>query len=134
MKPLLKLLIVPVITFTLTGGSYAQVPPESKAAEAGLGAKVKTKEEGPKVSRAVGEVVAVDPDGGTLRVKTKDAELLLTPGSKAARQSPQTLKVEDRVTVSYFEKEGYLVAPSITKSGRTAKPKVAKERTKSETK
>lgn len=125
--------MVPVITFTLTGVSYGQVPSETKAPAGSPVARAKTKEEGPKVSRAVGEVSAVDPGGGTLRVKTKDAELLLTPGSKAARQSLETLKVGDTVTVSYFEKEGYLVAPSIVRSGQTAKPKTAaKKQTKSE--
>lgn len=134
MRDHLRLLLVLLIVSALARVSYAQVPSEGKAAAGAPVAKAKTKQEGSKASRAVGQVAAVDPDGGTLRVKTKDEELLFTPGSKAARQSLQTLKVGDRVTVSYFEKEGYLVAPSITKSGRTAKPKTAaKKETKSET-
>jgi hypothetical protein len=123
MEALLKLFFVLVVLLTVAGVGYAQAPSESKAAGGSRVAKAEKKKVGPKVSRAVGEVAGVDPGGGTLRIKTKDAELLVTPGSKGARQALQRLKLGDKVTVFYFEKEGYLVAPSIARSGQTAKPR-----------
>jgi len=135
MKAFLKLSFVLLVALSLAGVSYAQVPSGTKAVAGGPVVNVEAKEEGPKVTRAVGEVTAVDPDGGTLRVRTKDKELLLSPGSKAARRSLQTLKAGDAVTVSYFEKEGYLVAPSIEKPGRRTKLTTdAKKKSKSEPK
>jgi hypothetical protein len=135
MKALLKLFFVVLVALTLAGVSYAQAPSGTKAAVGAPVARAEAKEEGPRVSRAVGEVTAVDPDGGTLRVRTKDKELLFTPGSKAARRSLETLKAGDTVTVSYFEKEGYLVAPSIEKpGGKTKLTSDGKKKSKSEPK
>ena len=105
MNVFLKLFFVLLVALTLAGVSYAQVPSGTKAAAGGPVVKAEAKEEGPKISRAVGEVTAVDPDGGTLRVRTKDKELLLALESKAAKRSLQTLKAGDTVTVSYFEME-----------------------------
>jgi len=105
MKAFLKLSFVLLVALSLAGVSYAQVPSGTKAVAGGPVVNVEAKEEGPKVTRAVGEVTAVDPDGGTLRVRTKDKELLLALESKAAKRSLQTLKAGDTVTVSYFEME-----------------------------
>ena len=67
--------------------------------------------------RATGEVTSVDAKAGKLAVKTKDKELDLDAKGTAAKKSLEKIHVGDKVTVSYTEQGGNLVAQSVTKAG-----------------
>jgi Cu/Ag efflux protein CusF len=66
--------------------------------------------------RAIGEVTSVDAKSGKLAVKTSTEELTLDVQGSAAKNALSDIKVGDRVTVSYQDKGGMLVANSINKA------------------
>jgi Cu/Ag efflux protein CusF len=78
--------------------------------------------------RATGEVTSVDAKAGKLAVKTKDKELDLDAKGTAAKKSLENIHVGDRVTVSYSEKGGNLVAQSITKAGASKSKESSKNK------
>lgn len=65
--------------------------------------------------RAIGEVVAVDAKAGKLTVKTAQEELNLSIQA-AARKSLESIKVGDKVNVSYRDQGGMLVAEAVSKT------------------
>lgn len=94
---------------------------EKKAAEP---AKMEEKKapEKPKTSSATGEVVSVDAKTGMLAVKVKDKEMSFTAETKVVEK----VKVGDRVTVSYTEKEGKMMASSV-KAAKAPEKKAEKK-------
>lgn len=87
-----------------------------KAAQPGAPAKEEKKMEKQaekpkaKTMSATGEVVSVDAAGGMLAVKVKDKEMSFT----AAKKALEKVKAGDRVRVSYTEKDGKMMARSVT--------------------
>ncbi|MBI4528069.1 MAG: hypothetical protein HY695_30105 [Deltaproteobacteria bacterium] len=131
MKSFLRLFLVPLISLTFAGVSFAQGAPP-----AGSEKKMEKKSEAPKTSRVTGEATAVDAKAGTLTVKAKDKEMSFTAEGKSAKGALEKIKVGDQVRVSYTDKDGKLIARSVsaaktTKAGETkAKSAMKKEETK----
>ena len=92
----------------------------------------KAPEKKEKAKSATGELVSVDAKMGMVAVKVKDKEMSFTAETKAAKASLEKVKVGDRVTVSYTEKEGKMVARSVTAA--KAKKAEAKKAEKKEEK
>ena len=83
-----------------------------------------------KAKSATGEVVSADAKTGMLTVKVKDKEMSFTAESKAALDK---VKAGDRVTVSYTEKDGKMMASSV-KAAKAPAKKAEKEMKKEEKK
>lgn len=114
MKSILRLFLVPVVTLAFAGASYAQAKPATPAQPCAPQKKMETKAEKPKATRATGEVTSVDAKAGTLTVKVKDKDMNFTAQSKAAKGALGKVKVGDNVRVSYTEKDGKMIASSVT--------------------
>jgi len=124
MKSVLRLLLVSLVTLTFAGVGFAQATPATPATPA---KKVVKKEEKPRATRVLGEVISVDAKAGMLRVKVKDKEMSFAAETKGALGK---VKVGDKVRVSYGEKEGKLIARSITEA--RPKTEMAKKAEKKE--
>lgn len=84
-----------------------------------------------KVRSATGEVVSVDPKAGALTVKGKGKETSFSAESKTAKAALEKVKSGDRVTVSYTEQDGKMVARSVKQARplkTTAKAEAKKEK------
>ncbi len=129
MKNVLRLFLVPLVTLTFAGVSFAQATPAKPATpEKKMEVKAeKPKAEKPKVTRITGQLASVDAKAGTLTVKAKDKDLNLIAESKSAKSALAKVKAGDTVKVSYTEKDGKMIASSI--AGVKAAPK-AKETAK----
>ena len=95
-------------------GSALVFPPiisaaEKKAAPAPCAPAMEKKAEKPKAKSATGEVVSVDAKAGMLAVRVKDKEMSFTASKKALEK----VKAGDRVTVSYTEENGKMMATSV---------------------
>ncbi|OGP22670.1 MAG: hypothetical protein A2038_01325 [Deltaproteobacteria bacterium GWA2_57_13] len=124
MKSVLRLLLVSLVTLTFAGVGFAQATPATPATPA---KKVVKKEEKPRATRVLGEVISVDAKAGMLTVKVKDKEMSFAAETKGALGK---VKVGDKVRVSYGEKEGKLIARSITEA--RPKTEMAKKAEKKE--
>ncbi|HVO95585.1 MAG TPA: hypothetical protein VMT22_22200 [Terriglobales bacterium] len=71
--------------------------------------------------KASGEVTSVDAKTGKLAVKTSTDELNLDVQGSAAKKNLANIKVGDRVNVSYQDKNGTLVANSVSKAAARTK-------------
>jgi len=109
----------------------AEKKAEKKAAEPAAPAKMEEKKEAakPAAKSATGEVASVDAKAGMLAVKVKDKEMSFTAETKLLEKT----KVGDRVTVSYTEKEGKMMASSV-KAAKAPAKKAEKEVKKEEKK
>ena len=89
-----------------------------------------------KAKSATGEVVSVDAKAGMLSVKAKDKEMSFSAESKAAKDTLEKVKKGDTVTVSYTEKDGKMVASSVSsaKAKKTMEKKGAEGGMKEEKK
>ncbi len=140
MRRILRLFLVPLVTLTFAGFSFAQATPATPAKPATPEKKMETKTEKPKTTRITGEVVSADAKAGTLTVKVKDKEVNLTAESKAAKGALEKVKAGDKVRASYTEKDGKMIASSIAgvkgeaKAKETAKPGEKKEEPKAKAK
>ncbi len=113
--------LVGIGMLALTGMSFAQTTPskpdigsdsKAKPAKPDTGMDSKASEK-----RATGDVTSVDAKAGKLAVKTADQDLSLNVEASAAKKSLESIKVGDKVSVSYQDKGGMLVASSVSKSG-----------------
>ena len=120
-------------------GSALAFPPmifaaEKKAAEPSAPAKMEEKKAPEKAKAkarsATGDLVSADTKTGMMAVKVKDKEMSFTADTKAAKEALGKVKVGDRVTVSYTEKEGKMMASSV----KTAKAPAKKAEKKAEKK
>ena len=83
----------------------------AKPAEAGMESKAGAK-------RAMGQVTSVDVKTGKLAVKTAEQDLNLNVQASAAKESLESIKIGDNVSVTYRDQGGILLADAITKSGQ----------------
>ena len=83
----------------------------AKPAEAGMESKAGAK-------RAMGQVTSVDVKTGKLAVKTAEKDLNLNVQASAAKESLESIKIGDNVSVTYRDQGGMLLADAITKSGQ----------------
>jgi Cu/Ag efflux protein CusF len=83
----------------------------AKPAESGMENKASAK-------RAIGQVTSVDVKTGKLALKTAEQDLSLNVQASAAKESLESIKIGDNVSVSYRDQGGMLVADAITKSGQ----------------
>lgn len=113
--------LVGIGMLALTGMSFAQSTPskpdEAKPSKPETGMESKTSEK-----RATGDVTSIDAKAGKLGVKTADQDLSLNVEASAAKKSLESIKVGDKVNVSYQDKGGILTASSVRKSGATPGP------------
>lgn len=132
MKGILKLLLVALITLAFSGVSFAQAKPATPATPATPASpekkaeKAGKKAEQPKTTRVTGEIMSVDAKAGALTVKVKDKEMSFAAETKGAKSALEKVKVGDRVNVSYTEKNGKLIARSVTEGKAKAKGKTKK--------
>lgn len=104
--------------------SAAEKKAEKKAAQPCAAGEMKEEKKAPaKAKSATGEVVSVNAKAGTLAVKVKDKEMSFTAETKALEK----VKAGDRVTVSYTEKEGKMMASSVKEAKAPAKKAEKKE-------
>ena len=140
MKKMLKLVVVALVTLAFSAVSFAApATPATPASPAVEKSEKKAEKKKPKTLSATGELVSVDAKAGTLAVKVKDKQLSLTAETKAAKQALEKVKVGDRVRVSYTEKEGKMMARSVTaapveKAEAKKKAEEKKEEKKAKTK
>lgn len=119
MKSVLRLLLVPLVSLTFAGLSFAQATPATPstltAAEKKI-EKVEKKAVKSKTRRVTGEVVSADSKAGTLTVKVKDKEMNFTAEAKSAKRALTKVKTGNQVKVSYTEKNGNLMVRSVSKA------------------
>jgi len=105
-----------------------------KAAQPCAPAMEKKAPEKPKAISATGDVVSADAKTGMLAVKVKDKDMSFTAESKTAKQSLEKVKAGDKVTVSYTEKDGKMIASSVKAVKAPAKKAETKKEEKKEEK
>ena len=107
--------LVGVGMMAVSAMSFAQedkpAKPAKPAAEAGMESKASAK-------RATGQVTSVDVKTGKLAVKTAEKDLNLNVQASAAKESLESIKIGDNVSVTYRDQGGILLADAITKSGQ----------------
>ena len=117
MRRILRLFLVPLLTFTLAAAGLAQDAPTTKAAPDGTEKKGEAKPQTKsrvKPSRFGGDVVAIDLKAGTLIVKNKGGkERTFTVEGVNAKARLQSARVGQVIRVAYQEKEGKFVASSL---------------------
>jgi len=102
--------LVGVGMLAVTGISYTQdMPAKPSKPQSGVESKASEK-------RAMGEVTSVDAKTGKLAVKTSEQDLSLNVEASAAKKSLESIKVGDKVNVSYRDQGGILMASSVNKS------------------
>jgi Cu/Ag efflux protein CusF len=113
-KNALTAIVLGMTTLAFSGVGFAQAKPATPSPSApAMEKKTEMKSEKAKTTRITGEVTSVDSKAGTLTVKTKDKETNLTADPKA-KDSLEKVKVGDTVRVSYTEKDGKMIASSIS--------------------
>jgi ribosomal protein S1 len=111
MKKVIAIVVSVLFVLSVTGLSFAA---DQKAAAPAKAEEKKTDEKKApeKVNQVTGVVVAVDAKAKTLTVKGKKSDIALSVDEKAAKNLAG-LKVGDKVTVKYTEKDGKNVATSV---------------------
>jgi len=103
--------VIGVGMLAVAGISFAETMPAKPAnAESGVEGKVIAK-------RATGQVTFVQANAGKLEVKTSEQELSLNVQASATKKVLESIKVGDKVEVSYRDLGGILVADAVSKSG-----------------
>ena len=74
------------------------------------------KKEGPKTTSITGEIASVDAKAGTLTVKVSGKEMSFLAETKGAKSALKKVKVGEQVRISYAEKDGKLIAHSVTEA------------------
>jgi len=95
----------------MAGVSFAETMP-AKPSNPQLGVESKTS---PK--QATGEVTFIEAKAGKLAVKTAEQDLSLNVQASAIKKALESIKVGDKVNVSYRDQGGILVADAVSKSG-----------------
>jgi len=130
MKNMIKLLLVPVVAFVFSGSVWAQgTTPGAPAKPAAPAKTTEKKEVTVKVSRARGELLAVDSKAGTAKVKTKDKEMTFNADTKETKDALAKVKVGDSVRIAYSEKDGKLVLRSVDKGRPRTESKPSRQKT-----
>jgi len=131
MKNISRLFLVPLVILAFAGSSFAQAKPASPAS---LPKKAEVKAEKPKTTRISGVVTSADVKTGVLTVKAKDKDMSFTAETKAAMAALGKVKARDRVNISYSEKNGKLIAHSMTAAKVTTAAKAPAPAKATETK
>lgn len=135
MKSIYRLFLAALVTLAFTGVSFAQAKPATPATPASPEKKAEIKQEKPKASRITGEIVSVDAKAGTLTVKANGKEMSFTADAKGAKSALEKVKVGEQIRVSYTEKDGKLIARSVTEAkAKTIAKAKTETKGKSETK
>ena len=111
-KKIVASLFAGVGMLSLTGLGYSQsLPSTPERGERGMESQMAS------AKRATGEVTSIDAKTGKLAVKTGEQELNLSVQGSSAKKSLESIKVGDKVNVSYRDQGAILVANSISKVG-----------------
>ena len=103
--------LVGVGMLAMAGVSFAETMP-AKPSNPQLGVESKTS---PK--QATGEVTFIEAKAGKLAVKTAEQDLSLNVQASATKKALESIKVGDKVNVSYRDQGGILVADAVSKAG-----------------
>ena len=103
--------VIGVGMLAVAGISFAETMPAKPSSPA---SSVESKAS-PK--QATGEVTFVEAKAGKLAVKTADQDLSLNVQASATKKILESIKVGDKVNVSYRDQGGILVVDAISKSG-----------------
>ena len=109
MRGVIRLFLVPLVTLVFIGAGCAPASPPTPAVPAGAEGKAQRRER-PKMTRLEGEVIAIDVEASTLTVKTKGEEMSFIVESKGAKARLAKAKVGKEIRLSYFERDGKLIA------------------------
>jgi hypothetical protein len=127
MKKAIAIIVAVLFVFALTSISFAA---EKKAATA---TATTEKKEAPAIVKQVsGEVVTVDATAGTLTVKSKKKEVVLSTSDKTVvkigkeKKALADVMVGDKVKAKYTEIDGKNVAKSVVVMPAAAAPAVKK--------
>ncbi len=140
MKKAIALVVSLLFAIAVSGLSIAQEKKEAAPAPAKEEKKMDEKKHAKKSGHYIhGEVTAVDAAANTLTVKGKKGEVTLTIDDKTKFHKGKTLadvKVGDKLSVKYAEKDGQMVAKSIMmkKAHHHKKKEMKQEEKKEETK
>jgi len=104
--------LVGVGMLAVSAMSFAQEDKPAKPAKPDTGMESKA-----SAKRAIGKVTSVDIKTGKLAVKTAEQDLSLNVQASAAKESLESIKIGDNVSVTYRDQGGMLVADAVTKSG-----------------
>ena len=103
--------LVGVGMLAVAGMSFTEtMPAKPSSPESGVGNKASPK-------RATGEVTFIEAKAGKLAVKTAEQDLSLNVEASATKKALESIKVGDKVNVSYRDQGGILVADAVSKSG-----------------
>ena len=103
--------LVGVGMLALAGMSFAEtMPAKPSNPVSGVESKASPK-------HATGEVTFIEAKAGKLAVKTAEQDLSLNVQASATKKVLETIKVGDKVNVSYRDQGGILVADAVSKSG-----------------
>ena len=110
--------LMPAIIFLFATTGFAQAAPETPSTPAGPDKKAETKarpKAQAKTPRFDGQVIAFDPEAGTLRVraKDKDKEMSFIVESESGKARLKRARVGQAIRVSYQEKEGKFIATAL---------------------
>lgn len=95
----------------VAGMSFAEtMPAKPSNPESGVKSKASPKQ-------ATGGVTFIEAKAGKLAVKTVEQELILNVQASATRKTLESIKIGDKVNVSYRDQGGVLVADAVSKSG-----------------
>ena len=139
MKKTIALIVSFLFVFAVAGFSFAEEKKEAAPASSKEEKKMDEKKHAKKDRHYVhGEVTAVDAAANTLTVKGKKGEVTLTIDDKTKFHKGKTLadvKVGDKLTVKYAEKDGKMMATSVkTKTAHHHEKKEMKQEEKKEEK
>ena len=119
MKSILRLFLVPLVTLTLAGVSFAQGTPQTPAKPASPEKKTTTRTETTKSSRVTGDLVSADTKAGKLTVKVKDKDMNFVAESKEVKSAMEKFKTGEKVAVRYTEKDGKMIATGVKSAAKT---------------
>ncbi len=111
MKKLTAFIVALLFVFAMSAVAFA-TEKSAEAPKAAPAPKAEKKAEPAKVKQVTGEVTAVDAAANSITVKGKKAEIVISADEKMLKD----MKVGDKVTAKYAEKDGKNVAKSIKKA------------------
>jgi len=119
MKSILRLFLVPLVALTFAGVSFAQATPATPAKPVSPEKKTETKTEAKKGVRVTGDLVSADAKAGKLTLKVKDKDMNFVAESREVKSALEKVKVGDKLTVRYTEKDGKMIADGLRSAAKT---------------
>ncbi len=122
MKKYIAIFVALLFAFALSAVTFAaEKPMDAPKADT---PKVEKKAAKAKTKQVTGEVTAVDAAAKSITVKSKKAEVTMTADEKMLAD----VKMGDKVTAKYTEKDGKMTAKSVKKAAAKAEKKAAAEK------